>query len=299
MRFAYLIMAHTRFNQVTKLLELLDDEENDIYIHIDQKVSDAVRIFKEMLLPKVKKSKVFFVNQHNIMWGGESQIETELELLKAAIKRKYDYYHLLSGMDLPIKTQKEIQEFFENNKGKEFIHFGANEDAKKRCQYYWFYQEKLGNMANANKSKKLFNKLRLLSIFGQKLIGIDRVKKYSVYKTIAVGSQWFSITDSLARYVVSKEQEILKCYKNTYCCDEVFLQTLVLNSSFKSSLYSNAVDDYHANMRNIDWKRGRPYTWKNTDFNDLMASDYLFARKFDEQVDNQIVDRIYMRLKNI
>lgn len=70
MRFAYLIMVHTRFNQVTKLLELLDDKENDIYIHIDQKVSDAVRIFKEMLLPKVKKSKMFFVNQHNVMWGG-------------------------------------------------------------------------------------------------------------------------------------------------------------------------------------------------------------------------------------
>lgn len=299
MRFAYLIMVHTRFNQVTKLLELLDDKENDIYIHIDQKVSDAVRIFKEMLLPKVKKSKMFFVNQHNVMWGGESQIETELELLKAATKRKYDYYHLLSGMDLPIKTQKEIQEFFQNNKGKEFIHFGSNEDAKKRCQYYWFYQEKLGNVANANKIKKAFNKLRLLSVFAQEFIGIDRVNKYSSYKTIAVGSNWFSITDSLARYVTSKEQEILKCYKNTYCCDEVFLQTLVLNSSFKSNLYSNAVDDYHANMRNIDWKRGRPYTWKNTDFNELMASDYLFARKFDEQVDNLIVNRIYKRLKNI
>ena len=44
-----------------------------------------------------------------------------MELLKAAIKGNYDYYHLISGMDLPIKTQKEIHEFFENNKGKEFI----------------------------------------------------------------------------------------------------------------------------------------------------------------------------------
>ena len=72
-----------------------------------------------------------------------------MELLKAAIKGNYDYYHLISGMDLPIKTQKEIHEFFENNKGKEFIHFGTNEDARKRCQYYWFYQEKLGNVAKA------------------------------------------------------------------------------------------------------------------------------------------------------
>ena len=51
-------------------------------------------------------------------------------------------------------------------------------------------------------------------------------------------------------------------------------------------------------MRDIDWKRGRPYTRRNTDFDELMASDYLFARKFDEQIDDQIVYKIYMRLKS-
>lgn len=298
MKFAYLIIAHTRFDQVAKLLELLDDERNDLYIHIDQKVSDAVDIFQKTLKPAAQKSKLYFVKQHNVMWGGESQIETELELLRAATKRKYDYYHLISGMDLPLKTQNEIHKFFEKHTGKEFIHFGSNEDARKRCQYYWLYQETLGSVANAGVSKKVCNKLRTLSIFAQKLLGIDRVKKYGIYENIAIGSNWFSITDLLARYVVSKEQEILKCYKNTYCCDEVFLQTLVKNSSYKNNLYSYAVDDYHANMRDIDWKRGRPYTWRNTDFDELMKSNYLFARKFDEQIDNQIIDRIYMRLKS-
>lgn len=57
----------------------------------------------------------------------------------------------------------------------------------------------------------------MISIFAQELIGIERVKKYGLYENIVVGSNWFSITDSLARYFVSKEQEILKCYKNTYC----------------------------------------------------------------------------------
>lgn len=298
MKFAYLIIAHTRFDQVAKLLELLDDERNDLYIHIDQKVSDAVDIFQKTLKPAVQKSKLYFVKQHNVMWGGESQIETELELLRAATKRKYDYYHLISGMDLPLKTQNEIHKFFEKHTGKEFVHFGSNEDARKRCQYYWLYQEALGSVANAGVSKKVCNKLRTLSIFVQRLIDIDRVKKYGIYENVAVGSQWFSISDSLAHYVVSKEREILKCYKNTYCCDEVFLQTLVKNSSYKNNLYSYAVDDYHANMRDIDWKRGRPYTWRNTDFDELMKSDYLFARKFDEQIDNQIIDRIYMRLKS-
>lgn len=67
-------------------------------------------------------------------------------------------------MDLPIKTQKEMYEFFEKNERKEFIHFGSNEDARKRCQYYWFCQEKLENVANAGISKKICNKLRMFSI---------------------------------------------------------------------------------------------------------------------------------------
>lgn len=32
---AMLIMAHTNWGQLTKLLKLLDDERNDIYLHID------------------------------------------------------------------------------------------------------------------------------------------------------------------------------------------------------------------------------------------------------------------------
>ena len=46
MKFAYLIIVHTRFDQVAKLLELLDDEKNDLYVHIDEKVADSFEIFQ-------------------------------------------------------------------------------------------------------------------------------------------------------------------------------------------------------------------------------------------------------------
>ena len=75
MKFAYLIIAHTKFDQVAKLLELLDDERNDLYIHIDQKVLDAVDIFQKKLKPAVKKSELYFVEQHNVMWGGRAKLK--------------------------------------------------------------------------------------------------------------------------------------------------------------------------------------------------------------------------------
>ena len=48
----------------------------------------------------------------------------------------------------------------------------------------------------------------------------------------------------------------------------------------------------HANMRFIDWKRGDPYLFHSSDFNELISSDLLFARKFNEDVDNDIIIKI-------
>lgn len=41
-RHAYLIMAHNNFYILEKLLILLDDPRNDIYIHIDKKCQNLI-----------------------------------------------------------------------------------------------------------------------------------------------------------------------------------------------------------------------------------------------------------------
>ena len=40
MKHAYLIMAHHEFEVLGKLVQALDDERNDIYIHFDKKVKN-------------------------------------------------------------------------------------------------------------------------------------------------------------------------------------------------------------------------------------------------------------------
>ena len=53
--------------------------------------------------------------------------------------------------------------------------------------------------------------------------------------------------------------------------------------------------EYDSNVRLIDWDRGNgrnPYTWRISDYEEIMRSDRLFARKFDEQIDNDIIERI-------
>ena len=67
------------------------------------------------------------MSRYKVYWGSYRMIQVEMLLFEEASKIHHDYYHLLSGMDLPIKSQRKIQDFFETYKGMEFVHFDTNE----------------------------------------------------------------------------------------------------------------------------------------------------------------------------
>lgn len=103
------------------------------------------------------------------------------------------------------------------------------------------------------------------------------------------GSNWISITNNATKFIIEKEALIKKIFKHSFCTDELFIHTLLYNSSFKQKIYLLKISDinndsdcnmYEANKRYIDWIRDKPYTFNKNDFNDLIDSPYLFARKF-------------------
>lgn len=280
-RHAYLIMIHNNLPQFEILLQCLDYEKNDIYVHVDKKLKEFT---PEKYKKIIKKGNLFILPKRiNIKWGGFTQIECELELLKEATKRNHSYYHLISGADMPLKNQNDIYNFFENHYGMEFIHFDEKElrnEYRNRINKYYLFTGKKKSII-----KKIINKLFLLLQFKKNRIDNNIV--------LGKGANWFTITDKLANYVLSYEKEIRKMYKYTLTADEMFLQTLVLNSEFKEKLYNQKFnDDYSSILYCIDWKRGNPYVYKDEDFNELMNSKMLFARKFDINIDKNIILKI-------
>ncbi len=64
---AYLIMAHSRPNQLKKLIGLLDDERNDIYVHIDKNA----KMFPVDEFDNIcKKSHLTIIERIPVLWGG-------------------------------------------------------------------------------------------------------------------------------------------------------------------------------------------------------------------------------------
>jgi hypothetical protein len=296
MKHAYCIVAFNNWPLLEKLITLLDDERNDIYIHIDKNVKiDSIDHF----ITYAKHSNVFILNRLSGSWGTPGLADIQLEFYKTAIKMEhYEYYHFMSGVCLPLKTQDEIHAFFDSNSGKEFVHFVSKppvEDYiyKRYSLYHYFLKYVRGDG---------FFRKALLGVIGEKisvliqeLFRVDR--QADIRNTLSYGSNWSSVTHELAAYAVTHIDEIIKRTRNTFAPDECVLQTLVYTSNFKDKLYCmDYNDNYAANQRYIDWKRGNPYIWTIDDYDELMNSGYLFARKFDLKVDEAIIDRIYTEI---
>lgn len=288
---AYLIMAHNKFDMLCHLLKLLDDKRNDIYLHIDLKAKDVPY---EEIKKSVNLSKLTFVERRNVIWGSFTQIHCEMELIKSATNNdEYQYLHLLSGLDLPIKSQNEIHNFFDINNGKEFIDLEEQNDndvhIRSRCRYYWLFQHYNGRRTKTS----IYKYLEGFSIRIQKILHINRIPKNVVIKK---GANWFSITGKFAKYLIENEEKVNKMFKFSFCSDEVFMQTVLYNSDFRNNLYVSN-DNEPVSRRLIDWKRGNPYVFRKDDIDMIESSHCLFARKFDKEVDSDIIFEIEEMIK--
>lgn len=283
---AFLLIAHINPWQLSVLLELLDDERNDIFLFIDGKSN----LSEDQLTYIPQKSKFILANTNSmhISWGGVSGILAELILFERALAEdQYHYFHLLSGLDLPIKSQDEIHDFFEHS-NIEYV--GYNDEnlvfADWKTKYYHFFVEGFNYRRNI-----LFKVLRVVLMYTQKFLGFERKREFGTYYH---GSNWVSITSKFASYIVSRKEAILKTYQYTICADEIFIQTELKYSSYKGN-ETQIGDPDSQNMRLIDWFRregNSPYTWRMSDWEYMKNSPFLFARKIDESVDKRLITEI-------
>lgn len=276
-RHAYIIMAHNEPEILEALLRMLDDERNDIFLHIDRK-AHAMR--QRFAAKRLSHARLFVDMQPlSVYWAHTSVMGAELKCLRtAAAHGPYERYHLLSGVDLPLKTQDEIRHFFAEHETSEMVGFWNAPkqlaDATRRTRYYYVLNRTKGRgnpVAHA-----LTAPVRNLLLAAQKVLGVRR--KHGDWE-IRKGPQWFSITQACCEYVLRQEKKLWQTFRFTLCPDELFMQTALWNSPFRDKVF-DASDAEQSSVRAIDWTRGNPYVWQDADVPQLLASPYLFARKF-------------------
>ncbi len=199
---------------------------------------------------------------------------------------------------MPIKTQNQIHDFFDNDKEEKLyfhINYQPHKVIQERCKaYYPFINTKCFRKSKPLKLlSKILGKLQIV-------FGVNRLKNNPFYP-LYNGWNWFSIPNDFAKYVVSKRAEIIRCFSKTLASDEVVMQSVAMHSPFADRVYgyNGKNDPIDASKRFIDWKRGTPWVFIKSDFEMITRNQKsFFARKFDENIDKEIIDLIYGELSN-
>ena len=265
MQHAYLILAHDDIPLLSLLVHCLDDGRNDIFIHWDEKSGNVPRL-------ETEHARLFILdNRVRVNWAGYSMVEAEYLLFKEAFsKGPYAYYHLLSGADLPIKSQDYIHSECERLAGTEFVGFTPDSQAvaEYRVQHRFLFPEEF-------RTKNILKRgIRFLYLKYQDLMHRKRTDI-----PVRKGAQWCSLTQDFVAYLLEQEGLVKELFTSTYCPDELFIQTVIFNSPFAKNIKA-AETEYDGNMRFIKWVDGELIPIQEQDFPQLKASDKWFARKF-------------------
>lgn len=281
MRIAYIMLCHKNPNQINTLIRSLNGSNTDFYIHIDKKSEFKQEINKADNIKILDDSK-----RVDIKWGQSSMVEATFNAIEAIMesKNKYDYVWLISGQDFPIKSRDYIVEYFERNKGANFIEIINNANTHQRYlkRTSLYYPKWIVNNKTWIKVIKRF----YIEITG----GYNRTfitRKNSTGMKFYFGSQWWALTYDFIKYVFDfykANPEKIRYFENTIIPDESLFQTIIMNSKYKDS-----VMDY---LTHVNWEGNKrsPKTFTSNDIDELRSSKYLLARKFDEDVDKEILD---------
>ncbi|MBF7057191.1 hypothetical protein HXX27_10935 [Weissella confusa] len=272
MRHAILVAGMKDSGVLQQVINLYDDKDIDFFVHFDKKFAQ----------PKLVSSfsHIQVLNPDNIYWGGPSLVALSLRLLKTAYtSRTYDYYHLISSEDFPMKSKSDFMDFFVENSNTEYVDIDDVSgffDFRIRS-YHFFEKWKMSRSIKYLLSEKIGRM--------QMKFGIDRADYINV---IGKGSQWFSVSNQFVQEIFSPKHDrfLNLAVDKTLAADEVWIQTILLNSD-------NRFKTREA-MRYVDWERGKPFKFSVEDFDEIKIKiknkdNYLFIRKVDLALAKELV----------
>ncbi|PCG21030.1 beta-1,6-N-acetylglucosaminyltransferase [Brachyspira sp. G79] len=280
-----LISAHKNQSQLLRLINHLK-KDFDIYVHIDKKSKLNIKSFDNVKI--YKKYKLYYADF--------SSIKVTLFLMKEALKNDYDRYIFISGQDVPLKSNYDIIKFFDGN-NNEYLDYAKIKDNDGNIYSHQFFVDRVENYYFSDIVRKLINK-RILDIFA---LLTKNIFRYKFANGIYYGSQWWNLTKNAAEYIINYiklNPKFVRRFYFTIFADESFFQSLLLNTDFQNKIISDK-------LRYINWSRPNtggfsPRTFTIEDYEELKnnINDNLFARKFDENIDNDIIDKLYKDLEN-
>ena len=315
---AALVMAHKNVDQLTRLIDRLSHPSVDVFLHLDAKWHlEQSELDK---LGSLNGGRVYLTRRVSVEPLTWTSLEAELVLIETAVSSgDYSYVMLLSGQDYPIKPIDQIVLTLS------FEHPTPTLDATPWHEGNWVAASfgttgafKYGRA----RVKRAINGRVPVPLANQALRGLNHAAATAASKAKqlvtgsptrrlrrlgwepAGGSQWWILPADMAAEALnrSRDRRVAAVFRNVGAPDETFFQSALLNSPYADRVRVNPWDERRQMTRTFtDFDSGPTFTghpaFLGVDyFEQLVASDALFARKFDVDQDAEILDLIDIKL---
>ena len=314
MKIAYIILAHRYPEQLIRLVLRLHTESSSFFIHINQRTDN--KIYQQVVNGLSHLPNVYFLKRHPVGWGNFGHTNASLEGIKAAFAKNisFDWMFLLTGQDYPIKSNSQIENFLRENEGKVFLEYidfqvppdgGWATSGSDRIDYWHFsFLDQLRFVFPAKLTTNAYNRyvksdrswFKFVDFFWSGLIAFFPIKRrFPEGFTPFRGSSYWCFPRDCVEYIhnfILQNPDFVNFFKYVDCPDEIFFQTVILNSQFKERVSAD-------NLHYIDWDNPNPSSprvFVQTDFEKLANSSKLFARKFDLTRDADIFDMLDQKI---
>jgi hypothetical protein len=299
MKIAFLISAFTDAPHLLRFVNSLPSD-SDCYIHID--ASYDAKPFADLLLScEGRQGRVVFIEKRvRVMWGSFTQVQFQMELIRAAFgsDTRYDYLFMLSGQDYPVWSNRHIINYLTEHKGRNFLQgicmVGLPEIETYEYTRYRFLNNKPWRYGTLKSKFRVLLRTIAQPFLRKSLVFSADGKEYRLYK----GSDYFALTGEFAHYLLDTydhSPQLRRYFYTGFAPSETFTHTVAFNSRFADTCM--LVKDPVHKLEELTPLTYIEYGNKikeltEDDYEKILASGKMFCRKCVTGVSNRLMDMI-------
>ncbi len=281
MRQAILITAYRDMPHLQRLVGWFD-ADFELFIHLDKRCHEDISWMDG-------RSNLHLYRKFAVEWGDYRHLKAIVLLMRDAYRNNdLEYFHLITGSDYPVPPLVEFKAFCEEHHNDNYLeHFPlphadwGSEGGMNRIQYWWL-------RPNAHRSTGSTLTRRIVNL--QRRFGIKRGFKYFNNNLYGGGTYWSVSREAIkvALDYLDHHPDYLRRFRMTSIAEEICLPSLWAGIGMPMH------NDY---KRYIDWgpDGGNPQTLTEKDYDNIVNSGALFARKMASGASDKLIEMLNNR----
>jgi len=270
MKLAFSLIVHKSPEQAVALVRAIAGSGNYCVIHCNARSGPGFRQDIERGISEAGLTNVRFIESEPLGWGSGRILRVELRAIEALLDWADDWTHHvnLSGQCLPTKPIGEIAEILAANEGLSFMELmDFDKEAPHLAYRYQRYHVELGGRLRNTRIPR------------------SPPRDFKLW----FGAFWCILSRKACLHVArsTEAQSILQYLRYTRFPDELAFQTILANSPLRDSLVPRS-----RRLMLWDGDAAHPVVLTGEHWSEIDADDLLFARKFDSEVDAEVIERL-------